>query len=90
MFRKQLAEILTAYPVSVAQLASELDLTPRELEDDIRHLRKSLRRDHKHIVVTPARCRKCGFMFREDKLRKPGKCPRCRGTWISDPLVHIE
>jgi hypothetical protein len=42
------------------------------------------------VEITPARCRHCGLVFRKDKLGKPGTCPRCRETWISPPLVHIE
>jgi predicted Zn-ribbon and HTH transcriptional regulator len=36
------------------------------------------------------RCRTCGFTFHGDKLHKPGKCPRCRGTRIRDPLIALE
>jgi len=41
-------------------------------------------------VVEPARCRKRGFRFHSEKLHKPGKCPRCKGTWISEPLIAVE
>jgi predicted Zn-ribbon and HTH transcriptional regulator len=23
-------------------------------------------------------------------LHKPGKCPRCSSTWISEPMISIE
>ena len=41
-------------------------------------------------MIKPASCRKCGFVFDDHKLRKPGKCPRFKGTWISDPLISLE
>jgi len=90
MFRKDLTEILRVRPISLHELALLLESTPRELEDDLRHLFRSLRSGPLCPAITPARCRKCGFVFNRDKLHKPGKCPRCKGTWISDPLISLE
>lgn len=90
MFRKDLIELLRARPIALHELALLIDCTPRDLEDDLRHLFLSLRSDPLCPVITPARCRACGFEFHRDKLRKPGKCPRCRGTWISEPMISLE
>lgn len=89
MYRRNLIPILLGQPWSLDQLALELELSPRELSDDLRHLLRSLRHSDYEAVITPARCRKCGFAFGEEKLRKPGKCPRCHGTWISPPVMEI-
>ena len=75
--------------MSVAQLARLFDQSPREVEEDLRHLFRSLKATGRRAVVEPATCRKCDFVFERDKLRKPGKCPRCRGTWISEPRIAI-
>jgi len=90
MFRKELLELLLRGPRSVADIAAQLELEPRDVEDDLRHLLKSVRPNGYRITITPARCRHCGFRFKADKLHKPGKCPLCRETWISPPLIHIE
>ena len=42
------------------------------------------------IVIDPARCRSCGFIFAEDKLVKPGKCPACRGTRMYEAQIRID
>lgn len=90
MFRRDLIELL-AQPRSVHDLARALEAKPADIEDDLRHLLKSLRHSGEYrAVVTPARCRHCGFTFRQDKLTKPGKCPQCRNTWIEAPLIRIE
>jgi len=90
MFRRDLIEWL-AQPRSVHDLARELETKPADLEDDLRHLLKSLRHsDEYRAVVIPARCRHCGFRFHHDRLSKPGKCPQCRHTWIEAPLIQIE
>jgi len=90
MFRKDLLEILHDRPASLQELALLLDVRPRELEDDLQHLLISLKNLPYRAIITPASCRKCGFVFHKDKLHKPGKCPRCHGTWISEPLLSIE
>lgn len=90
MYRKDLLEILHDRPASLHELALLLKLHPREVEDDLNHLIRSLKNLPCHAIITPATCRKCGFVFHRDKLHKPGKCPRCHGTWISEPLISIE
>ncbi len=90
MFRKDLLELLRTAPRSVADLAVQLKLKPRDVEDDLRHLLRSVQHIGYRITITPARCQHCGFIFHADKLHKPGKCPRCWRTWISSPLIHID
>ena len=90
MYRKDLIGILQNAPASLHDLAVLLEVHPKELEYDLRHLLRSLKHMPYRAIITPARCRKCGFVFHRDKLHRPGKCPRCHGTWISDPLISIE
>jgi predicted Zn-ribbon and HTH transcriptional regulator len=90
VYRKGLIGLLQGHPVSVQELARLLGVPPRDVEDDLRHLLKSLHNMPYRAVIEPARCRKCEFVFSKDKLHKPGKCPRCHGTWISDPRIGIE
>jgi hypothetical protein len=90
VFRRDLIDWLLENPMSVNELARELGEQPREVEEDLRHLLRSLKHQPYRAVVTPAQCRKCGFIFRSEKLIKPGKCPECHGTWIAEPLVAIE
>ena len=89
MFRKQLLDLLIDNPMTVAEVSSALGETPADIEADLRHLLKSLRHLPWRAVITPARCRRCGFEFRADKLHKPGKCPLCRGSWIAAPRIEI-
>jgi len=90
MYRKDLIELLQQQPASLHEMARLLEMRPGELEDDLRHLFRSLTNLPYHAIITPACCRKCGFVFHRDKLHKPGKCPRCHGTWISAPLIGVE
>ncbi len=88
--RKHLIDVLLDNPATLSRLARLLEATPKAIEDDLVHLLKSLKHTDYRARVSPARCRKCGFIFDRAKLRKPGKCPACRGTWVSEPVVSIE
>lgn len=89
MYRKELIDLLLDNPMSLADIARELEMPIRDIEDDVRHLQKSLKHSEYRLVVHPASCRKCGFRFREEKLHKPGKCPRCHENWIQEPLLEV-
>ena len=89
MFRKQFITLLLDCPMSVTQLARQVRESPKDIEQDWRHFLKSLQHMDYRVEVTAARCRKCGFEFAMEKLRKPSKCPTCNSTWITDPLVCL-
>ena len=88
-FRKQLLDML-GEPRTVSSLARELGVTRRDIEDDLQHLILSARTAGYRITVQPARCKSCDFVFGEDKLTKPGKCPACRQTRVYEPLIKME
>ena len=75
--------------LTLAQIARTVGQTAAETETDLRHFLKSLRHSEYEAVISPAECRKCGFEFGTDKLRKPGKCPECRGTWIGEAFISL-
>ncbi len=89
MFRKDLIPILRDNPMTLTELAEVFGASPKELADDFQHLLKSLKHTADRAVVSPAICRRCGFEFGPDKLRKPSKCPRCHSTWLSEPRLEI-
>jgi predicted Zn-ribbon and HTH transcriptional regulator len=60
------------------------------MQDDLLHMIRSARAAGHRVIIEPARCKACGFVFGEHKLMKPGKCPACRGTRVYEPLIRIE
>jgi len=90
MFRKDLIDLLAGRRLSLHEIAELVEEPPREVEENLRHLLKSLKHGPYRAVLEPAQCRHCGFRFKDDKLHKPGKCPRCQGTWIEPPRLGIE
>ena len=90
MQRTLLLEWLGTRASTVPELAQRAGRRPDEIVEDLRHLRLSLVHKGARLVVEPAQCKQCGFRFSEDKVRKPGRCPECKATWISEPTFRVE
>lgn len=88
--RKDLIRILEERPWRADELAHLLQIKPAEVLEHLLHLEKTLRHMPYKMRVQPARCRRCGFEFSTRQLFKPGRCPKCRSTWIAAALVQIE
>ena len=86
-------EIVTALergPRSAGDISREVRISEREVYDHLEHIRKTASRAANHLVIKPAECRKCGFVFsKRERLRKPGRCPLCRGESIQEALFSI-
>jgi predicted Zn-ribbon and HTH transcriptional regulator len=87
--RRQLRDVLGT-PRTVSSLAHELGLRRDDVEEDLRHAIRSARAAGERVVIEPARCKTCGFVFDAERLTKPGRCPECRGSRIFEPRVAIE
>ena len=89
-YRKHLIEILSAGPRTASSLARELKLDRKDVAEDLAHMVRSARAAGHVVIVEPARCKRCGFVFDESRLTRPGKCPSCRGTRLFEPLIRVE
>ena len=91
--RQRIIERLSKDELGFEELCREMEATPRVLEDDLRHVERSLRRAPARLRIEPSRCLSCGFVFNDRvarHLHAPGRCPRCRGERITDPRFRIE
>jgi predicted Zn-ribbon and HTH transcriptional regulator len=83
--RQQIIDHLKGGPVSAGVLSVEIGLAEKQVHEHLESLRSQVK-----LKITPARCGKCGFEFKDRRrVRKPGKCPECRGTYIEEPLYSI-
>jgi predicted Zn-ribbon and HTH transcriptional regulator len=81
-----MAALLARQPMGARDLAAELGLREKEVVEHLEHLRRS----HVALVVTPASCGECGFVFRKrDRLSRPSRCPMCRSEQINEPLFEV-
>jgi len=90
VFRRHLIDLLSHDPRSISSLARELGASRSDLEDDLRHAIRSARAQGHAVRVIPARCKACDFVFDEDKLSKPSRCPACKGTRLFEPMLRID
>ena len=89
MFRKDLIPMLLEHPMTVKEIARFVDQTGKDTVEDLEHLLQSLKHTEYKPVMEVAECKKCGFQFGDDKLRKPGKCPKCKSSWITEPRIKL-
>ena len=89
MFRRDLIEFLSHEPRSASWLARELGLRRGDVEGDLQHAVRSARAAGHRVEVIPARCKSCGFVFADDRLSRPGRCPSCKGTRLFEPMIRI-
>ena len=83
--RQQIIDQLRAGPVSIGALSREVGLSEKQIHGHLESLRSQV-----SLAMTPARCGKCGFEFRDRRRTgKPGKCPECRSTFIVEPLYSL-
>ena len=76
----------------IYKLRDALDVSPRTLDDELRHVERSLRGSGRRLAVAGPLCRDCGFSFPGRARRHfhpPGRCPKCKHERISAPRFRI-
>ncbi len=88
--------IKTHKPLTVDEIASELDVEKIDVKiiyEHLRHVAKTIRRESKGslmLYMLPPKCRNCGYVFKNlSKPKKPSKCPRCGSQRIDPPKFII-
>jgi len=88
--RHRIVTLLSEHPNTARQMSAELRIPEREIYDHLEHIRKTMHTGPLRLLVQPATCEKCGFVFRKrERLKRPGKCPICRSESISEPLFSV-
>ncbi len=90
--RQQLVELLGQGTFGFSELRERLGVTVAQLDDDLRHVERSVRGRGARLRVEPARCGDCGFVFRRREPRRfhpPGRCPSCRGEFIVEARLSL-
>lgn len=82
--------ILKEGTVSARDISAEVRIPEKEVYGHLEHIRKTMDKKEHHMTITPAECVKCGFVFgKRERLKKPGKCPVCKGELIREPFFSI-
>ncbi len=91
--RQRIIKLLEGRDYSPGELALALELRGRGAKkvivEDLKAIQRTLKREGKVLLIKPAQCRKCGFVFRPE-IHLPSRCPRCKSEWIEEPRFKIE
>ena len=88
--RQEIVRLLREAERSFDDLRHQLAVTVRTLEDDLGHIRRSVRTNGELLRVRSAVCADCGFRLSSQALHPPGRCPKCRSSHLDGPWLHIE
>jgi predicted Zn-ribbon and HTH transcriptional regulator len=88
--RHLLVTLLSEQTLSAKEISAQAHIAEKEVYGHLEHIRLSLAASGATLVITPAECRACGFIFsKRDRLTPPGKCPVCRDEAILEPLFTV-
>jgi predicted Zn-ribbon and HTH transcriptional regulator len=88
--RRRIIDALREGQQSALDISGSVGIPEKDVEGHLAHIRASLHRSGDRLVVQPAECAKCGFVFeKRGRLTRPGKCPVCRGESIHPPQFFI-
>jgi transcriptional regulator len=88
--RQKILSLLQGDTFSARDLSVEIGVSEKEIYYHLEHIQRSIGKSSHNFIITPAFCKKCNFVFRKrDRLKKPGKCPVCRGEAIQEPLFRL-
>ena len=80
--RQEVLKLLECGELTVGELSKKIGKSEKELYDHLKHLLES-----QSLIIIPPECLKCGYVFeKREKVKKPGKCPTCKGTYIKQPM----
>jgi predicted Zn-ribbon and HTH transcriptional regulator len=89
--RHRIVSMLKVEPSTAKELAGRLRIPEKDVYEHLEHIRKTMNKGPYRLQVEPARCERCGFVFRKrGRLKAPGKCPMCRNESLVEPLFSVE
>ena len=79
MTREALIDRLKGSEASAIDLSKEFNRSVVGIEEDIEHIRTTLRLNKElDLLIRPAVCSLCDYVFSTDKAKTPSKCPNCK------------
>ncbi len=80
----------TCATASARELASAAGLTEKDVIHHLEHLAKSLPHEAMKLVIEPATCLACEYVFRDrERLTAPSACPECRSERVAPPSFSL-
>lgn len=80
-------------PRSARDLSVAVRIPEKDVPLHLEHLERSLKKTEESLVILPAECAGCGYVFqRRTRFTRPGKCPECGATRVDAPefVIRLE
>ena len=88
--REEIVVRLSEVALDFEELRTELDVPVHVLDEDLRHVARSVRATGGRLKVERPVCSDCGFRFRRESFKPPGRCPRCRSHRVAGPVLRVD
>ncbi len=81
---------LAKRPLTAKEISVSLDIKEPTVARDLVHIAKTIRGGGETLMMAPASCLSCGYVFDSPRTTAPSKCPKCRSLRIQPPAFAIE
>jgi predicted Zn-ribbon and HTH transcriptional regulator len=88
--RQKIILLLSQAELSAREISGQVGISEREVYEHLSHIARSVSSQDKQVVVTPANCQACGYVFvARRRFTRPGRCPQCKKSHIQSPTFRI-
>jgi len=88
--RQKIIDLLTDGEMDARELSREVGIKEKDVYEHLAHIGRSLAAQGSGLAVRPSECLDCGYVFKDRRrLTRPGRCPRCRKSHLSNPSFQI-
>jgi len=88
--RKEMMTLLSDNEMSAKEISSAVGIGEKEVYTHLNHIERSVKRQRKKLIITPAECLGCGYVFEKRKrFTGPSRCPICKSEHIRNPMYRI-
>jgi len=89
--RKQIMALLSDAEMTAKEISSAVGIGEKEVYGHLSHAARSVKSQKKKLVITPAECMGCGYVFENrQRFTRPGRCPICKSEHIKNPMYRID
>ena len=73
------------------EISSAVGVREKEVYTHLNHISRSIKRQGKKLIITPAECFGCEYVFEKRKrFTRPSRCPICKSEHIRNPMYRID
>ena len=88
--RQKIISLLSETEMSAREISGEVGIAEKEVTEHLAHIGRSVGSQGKKIVIAPATCLACGYVFAGRKrFKRPGRCPQCKKSHLQSPRFRI-